>query len=232
MTRSLIVGLAVVPLLVGCPESRKLNLVAPGDFTPSGAVPRGAPKLTASKATEETAVRVATLGRKIIEANEGVGVRPTFACIGAPQPAAFHKLTRDSCEIYVSEGLVKQCKSEGQLAAVLCTELGRVVAEKAALVGPAVVRPDIEPPFYTPVGRDEGGAFGGPDGTRMMELAAYEKRRDKFTMTMPTPPPPDVLARSYLQRAGFPASDLVAAAPVLRATEQDPSLEQQMVPRR
>jgi hypothetical protein len=226
--RVLSVGLGLLPALAGCLGNDKTALVSPGLSGRPPGIQQA--QFAHAPATEEVAIRVATLGRKIVEANPQVGVRPTFSCIGAPQPTVFHRLSKDACEVFISEGLVKRCQTEGQLAAVLCTELGKAGSERAAQAHPAAVRPDRDPPPAAPVGTDSRGPFGSPDGTRLAELGKIDRLRQEATQPLP-PPSPDILARGYLVRAGYPADDLKAVAPLLRAAEQDTSFEKQMTGR-
>lgn len=220
------VGLTLLPFAAGCIHDDKVTVVQPG----SGPVRTAQMAQVAhAPATEEVASRVALLGRKIVGANEQLGVRPAFICIGVPQPVLFHRLGRDGCEVFVSEGLVRQCQSEGQLAAVLCMELGRVTAERVTLARPARTQLPPEPPPALPITRDEAGTFGGADGTRLAELARYDRLRQQASQPVPVAPAPDVLARNYLQRAGFAPTDLQAVASLLRASDQqDASIEKQM----
>lgn len=176
-------------------------------------------------ATTEVAARVDGLGRHLLAANrEQLGVRPLFRTVGAPQPEIFH---RNTAEIYVSEGLVKQCKSDAQLAALLCLELGKMVAEREALAGPRARQTNQEPPPNVPVGNDNGGFFGPPDLTRQAELAKYKPpaRREP----PPTPPDPEVLARNYLQKAGFAPAELDGALPLLKVGNGSATLEKQLL---
>ena len=80
-------------------------------------------------ASLQTAERVETLGRQIIAQNTFTGLDPLFHTIGVPEPMLFH---RGTAELFVSEGLVNRCKTEAELAAVLCSELGQMMAEKQA----------------------------------------------------------------------------------------------------
>jgi hypothetical protein len=223
--RVLAVGLALVPALAGCVNNDKTTVVSPGLFgRPSTAQ---VAQVAHAPATEEVALRVANLGRKIVDANPQIGLRPTFVCIGAPQPTLFHRLHQDACEVVISEGLVRQCQGEAQLAAVLCQELGRAGSERAALAHPSVWRPEREPPPAAPVGTDYNGAFGPPDGTRLAELAKVDRERGRGPLAPPPPPSPEILARAYLVRAGYPATELQAVAGLLAAAEQNTSFEKQ-----
>jgi hypothetical protein len=170
------------------------------------------------------AARVDKLGRELLAANPEVGARPMFRTIGAPQPEIFHHGT---AEIYISEGLVKQCPTEGTLAALLCVELGRMVAEREAMASPRVWECDQPPPPDAPVGNDVGSFQGAADRTRLAELAHYRP-----PVRRPTPPPladPESLARVYLQKANFPPDDLDAAAPLLKLAAGSSTLEKSVV---
>src|SRR5262249_58343596 len=98
--------------------------------------PQAAPPVTQASyapAGLDTAARVDTLGRSILAANPQIGVRPMFRTIGAPQPEIFHQGT---AEIKITEGLVRQCRSDAELAVVLCYELGKMVSERESLARP------------------------------------------------------------------------------------------------
>src|SRR5262245_56564931 len=122
-------GVLGVIILVasGCigPESQTA-VVAPSPF-PNAIAP--VPQARASFAPPSTAVaaRVDTMGRNILAANGQAGIRPLFRTIGVTQLEVFH---RGTAEVDITEGLVKQCASDGQLAAILCQELGKMVAER------------------------------------------------------------------------------------------------------
>src|SRR5258708_7197900 len=128
------VGMLLLFLAGGCLGDGANLLVTPNPFgdTPVNGVPV---KTSYSAASEETAVRVAQVGAKMVEANKGLSVRPRFTTIGAPTEEIFHRGTR---EVFITEGLAKKCKTDGQLAALLALELGRIVSEREALVLPEV----------------------------------------------------------------------------------------------
>ena len=167
--------------------------VGPG---PSSVAQPSPARVAHAPASEEAAVKVAEVGRKLVATNPSLGLRPTFTTVGAPKPEVFH---RGDSEVLITEGLARQCRTEGELAAVLAHELGRMVAQRGAL---AAAVPDRGPPDDVPVGRDAGGAFGPADGTHLMELTRYEERRKRREEAR-TPPPPADLARAYLRKAGY-----------------------------
>jgi hypothetical protein len=214
------VGLA---LLAGCVHNPKNSLIP---ATPANG--QAGQVVHASPATEATAVRVATLGAKILKANPQMSLQGRVETLGVLQPTIFHRLNKDYCEIFISEGLVNQCRTEGQLAAVLCMELGRAASEKAALNPLPLRRSDIEPPPAVLIGNDIGG-INTPDQTHLAELAKVDERRHREEQPLPPPPPPEILARAYLQRAGYAEADLKAIDPLLRAADKNTDIEKQVL---
>jgi hypothetical protein len=222
---------ACVPVLLataGClSESNKTTLVPASPFGQPVVTP---PRTHASyaPANTEAAARVDTLGRKLLAANPQAGVKPVFRTIGAPQPEVFHSRT---AEIDITEGLVTRCKTDAELAAVLCVELGKMVAEREALAGPQARSPDREPPEEVRIGNDNAGAFGPADETHLAELGKFEKEHRRPIGPPPPPPDPQTLARTYLTKAGYEDKDLEAAAPLLQAAAANSTFERQFTPR-
>jgi hypothetical protein len=217
--------LGVMILVVsGCigPESQTA-VVAPSPF-PNGQAP--ATRARASFAPPSTAVaaRVDTLGRNIIAANGQAGIRPLFRTIGVTQLEIFH---RGTSEVDITEGLVKQCASDGQLAAILCQELGKMVAEREASADAKIKVPQAEPPMDVRVGHDGDSAYGAADQTRMAELAKFEETHHRQTASAISAPDPVYLGRLYLTRAGFNDADYTAVVPLLQTASNGGKLEQQ-----
>jgi hypothetical protein len=224
-------GIAVVVPAVlvagGCVwDEPETTLVSPSPFNHVAAAPQRNQSGYKPAATE-AAARGDMLGRKIIAANRQIGVRPLFRTIGAPQPEVFHNGTTD---IDVTEGLVAQCKTEGELAAVLCRELGKMIAEREALADPRMRNPNQEPPQEVRVGNDNAGVVGSADQTHLAELGKFEQEHRRPTAPTLPPPDPQVLARNYLLRAGFTEKDFEEAAPVLQAAAANSTFEKQLTP--
>jgi hypothetical protein len=161
-------------------------------------------------ASDEVVKRVGDMGLKILARNPDIAMRPNFVTVGSDQPEIMHVGTSD---IYVTEGLAKRCETDGQLAAVLCQEVAKMVVQREILTTPAARSTWHRPPPESPVGRDAG------DMTRYVELAQYEKTHQRDSDPTPPPPNPDILARGYLEKTGYQLSDLDAAAPLLRQAE-------------
>lgn len=176
-------------------------------------------------ASTESAARVDLLGRNILAANKQIGMKPQFMVIGSPQPEIFHKKNE---AIYITDGLVNRCKTDGELAAVLCHELGKMVSDREVQMGPQVWNPRREPPPEARIGTEGPGGSMSPDRTRQAELALFDQERRQTTRPAP-PPDPNLLARTYLQKAGFIEADMKAAETHLQAAASNMTFEKQMV---
>jgi len=177
-------------------------------------------KANYAPASQEVSLRVDKVGRDILAANPQIGLKPLFGTIGAEQPEVFHV---DSSLIYVTEGLVKQCPSNPELAAVLSVELGKMVAEREARTSPDVSNPDKLPPIRVSVGNNSQGKE--TDFTTLSEMGRFEKANPKVASRNLPRPDPMKLARGYLEKAGYQATDLDAVSPVLEAADKNIALE-------
>jgi hypothetical protein len=189
----------------------------------AGATPPAPPRRTSFGPADTTlCARVDTVGRKVLAANPQIGMRPLFAAIGSPGPEIFHQ---GASIIYVTAGLVTQCKTEAQLAAVLSLELGKMVSERELLAPPESRDPQGLAPVDVPIG--QAGNNSGPDLTHLAELARFEKAHPKARRRLP-PPNPQVLAGVYLEKAGFKAEDLDSIAGILQTADRNMSWERQI----
>ena len=214
---------ALLPLLglAGClplePSRESLPLVKSGPPVPLRPE-RTVSSMPAMKASSE---RVLQVGQRLIIANPQLGLRPLFITVGVPQPEVFHKGSAlGGCQVVVSEGVVRRCPSDAELAAVLALELGKIVAEREARSSPASRQPNDRPPPSESIGGDSGGTFGSSDGTRMMELARYESAAARRP---PSPPRRSRtrLALKLLAKAGYDAGH-ARAGPAPSAGGREP----------
>ena len=128
-------GVGLGLLLTGCVPSQDLQLVSnPFDWT---ADVQPATSMYAASTNEQLAKQVLCVGSKIINANKDLNLQPLFPLIGTDQPEIFHR----GREIFITEGMVKKCASEGQLAALLSNELGKMAAEREAQALPERASP-------------------------------------------------------------------------------------------
>jgi Peptidase family M48 len=240
-TRSLLLAIALLPG-IGCSVDMAQSLPWTVQSSPSPSVPPIPPPpppavpTKAGDALTAAGTRVALIGQQLLDRNKQIGLHPVFQTVGANQTEVFHRSPSNAntsvqlggSQIFVSEALVKQCANDAQLAAVLAYELGRMVSEHEAMLSPSVRQPDPVIPPDVRVGNDVGGPFGPSDGTRMMELAKLDKQRRHKGDPLPPPPDPTVLARRYLERAGYAPANLDDVKPLLDKASRSTSIETAM----
>jgi hypothetical protein len=216
----------LLPLLgsVGCLTEDSSTLLVPSSPFGSGSVVPTRTQTAYAAASLQAATRVEAIGRKLLEANQETGLRPQFRTIGAPQPEIFHVGTR---EVNVTEGLVNQCKTEGELAAVLARELGKMMSEREVQAGPRARNPERPPPQEVRIGNDASNGYS-PDLTHLAELGKFDKERRRDSPSPLAPPDPQLLARGFLTKAGYADKDLDAVAPLLQGAAANTTFEKQL----
>jgi hypothetical protein len=219
----LTVGLAFLP---GClpfepfKENNELAQVPSNPYPPPPA-PTQRAKINYAPAPQDVAWRVDAVGRKLLDGDAQTGLRPMFATMGVAEPEIFHV---DAGMVYITEGLVRQCRSEGELAAVLASELGKMVAEREAVARRELREPERRVPIALPIG---GNGYGmAADPTNMIELARFEKERPKTPRPLARPDPRKI-AESLLERGGYQKAELVSADPILQNAERNTAIERQ-----
>jgi hypothetical protein len=178
-------------------------------------------RVTYAPASEATQIRAVMIEDKLIGENPQVAIRPRVIAVGSADPEIFHVGMN---QLYITEGLVRQCQTEGQLAAVLAYELGRMISERDAALAEAVRRPEQPLPIYLPIGG--AGNAGDGDPLNRVEMARFEKEHPKQPAKLARPNP-QLIARTVLERAGFHSNDLDAAMPILQNAERYRVLENQ-----
>jgi hypothetical protein len=207
-------------LVCGCMSEDGSTMLPCNPFVTQAFKPAAVQHIVETPGTKEAADRVLTVGGKVVTANPQIGFRPRFCTIGSPKEEIIHRGNHD---VFITEGLVRRCETDGQLAAVLCLELGKMVAERESLADPLTRMKPAYVPIDMPVGNDASGPFGSPDGTRRMELSKFEEQQRQKAEA--PPPSPDSLARSYLRKAKFAPTDLDDIAAALRAADGNITLE-------
>jgi hypothetical protein len=168
----------------------------------------------APRAAEFDITRVHSVGAKVLAANEDLQVKPVFFTIGVKEPMLFHQ---GDNQLIISDGLVKRCETEAELAAVLSHGLAEMVATKQERDGPGTVDRDLPPaPRLTP---DVAGSGGSPDMTRAAE-EAYASRSRQASRSRPAKQDASVLAKSYLQKSGYDTADYTRVEGLLRDAEK------------
>lgn len=208
---------ALVLAALGCQTDQASRPIAPTD------VLRVQVDQNLLQANLEACTRVFTVGQKILAANPELPQRLLFRAVGHPSPEIFHQ---GNSSIVVTQKLVEMCSTEGELAAVLCVELGRMVAEREALAPLEARRPQPRTPIDHVQFRATAGV-ANPDELRLRELAHYEAEQRKQSREIVLPDPME-LARKYLQKAGYPVEEIDRVKPILRAAGENSVLEQQM----
>jgi len=170
----------------------------------------------------ETTERVEQLVRRIVTQNAFTGLEPIIYTMGVPESALFHRGTQ---ELFISEGLVKKCKTEAELAAVLCTELGQMVAEKRGVKRTGGDR-DTIPDSALPGGAMVGGGTPADPG-REAEIAFHERRHPRGARTAGGDNPAK-LSRELLKGAGFDEAEFDRVEPLVRQSERGSALRKQM----
>jgi hypothetical protein len=176
------------------------------------------------QANLEACTRVFTVGQKILAANPELPQRLLFRAVGRPNPEIFHQ---GNAAIVVTQRLVEMCRTESELAALLCVELGRLIAEREALAPWTARQPEPRPPIDAVQIRSTVGV-ANPDEFRLREQAHYEAEQRRRTSGAISLPDPMELARRYLQRSGYAVEDLDRIKPILKMAAEHSDLEQQM----
>ncbi len=170
----------------------------------------------APNADPKTATRVHSIGNAVLAANKAdIDIQATFFTVGLAEPMAFHQADGS---IVVSEGIVKRCSSDAELAAILSHQLAEMVASKQDRDSLRSQDRDLPPnPRLTP---DVAGNSFGPDMTRAAEEGYAQRNRPAKTARAPRTESA-VLARAYLQKAGYDAADYTRVEGLLRDAEKN-----------
>lgn len=206
-------------LLAGCapmPTLPEEAATAQVSSTPFAEPRRAAPaRVNYAAAAQDTSKRVMLINDKLIgdHYNPQFGLRPDVTAIGSTDPEVFHIGLN---QIYITEGLVRQC-TDGQLAAVLANEMGRMISEREAAVSDEIRQPERLLPIGLPIGSN--GTSRDRDPTFYIELAQHEKLHPKQTKKL-SRPNPQLVARELLERAGYQRTELDAALPILQNADR------------
>lgn len=167
-------------------------------------------------ASVEHARRVDELAKRILDQNTFTGIEPVVRVIGVPESVLFH---RGVNELFISEGLVKKCKTEAELAGVLCTELGKMMAQKRSAV--AVGRtPDPIPEIALPGGRSDASQV------RDAELALQKRRDNQKRAESQTGEAQ--LAKDLLKGAGFDPAAFEQVQGMVKQSDRGDAIRKQL----
>jgi len=169
-----------------------------------------------SEASVETARRVDELSKRIVEQNTFTGLEPIIRVVGVPEAVLFH---RGPTELFISEGLVKKCKTEAELAAVLCTELGKMMSQKRAVI---VLGRNVDPIPDVAL----PGLGGDATQVRQAELALQKRREDQKRAAEQSDEVQ--LAKDLLKGAGFNPSEFDRVQGMVKQSDRGESIKKQM----
>jgi hypothetical protein len=207
------------------PEAKDSNmlLVPSNPFSATGAVASSYTKVSYSPGDKMQTARVTQLGNQLLTANLEIGMRPKFAIYGTENTEIFHTGTH---MIHVTDGLVRKCASDGQVAALLAYEMAQMVIEREALASPKMRTAAKNPPPELVIGNGIGDRE--PDESHKAELAQFEKLSKRELVKPLALPDRDTLAQRYLAKAGYDVGELEAVRPLLKEAERTYILEKQI----
>jgi hypothetical protein len=172
-------------------------------------------------ANQEVARRVEDLGRKIVYQNTFIGIEPMFMTLGVKEAVLFH---RGADQLFISEGLVEKCKLDSELAAVLCSELGRMVAETRTA---KAVGHDVQP---IPDAASGGTVFPGSTPTDVGRQAEQAMQEHKLPKAGGPAETADAVgtARDLLKGAGYSPAELDRIDSLLKQSDRGEKLKKQL----
>lgn len=168
------------------------------------------------------AARVDQVGRQLLTANP-FSIEAAFQVIGHPEPSIFH---RDRVGVFISDALVEQCRSDGELAAVLASELGKMIAEERNLRRMGYGDTALHVPAANPMQSADLSA----DPARLSEVAlrdvakndrAVNEARVELT-------DPKKIAAELLRTAGHDEKLLASVEPMLKNASRHRDLLRQL----
>jgi len=162
-----------------------------------------------------TSERVDGLGRRIVAQSPFSGLEPLFHVVWVRDSVLFH---RGTAEVFISAGLVEKCRTEPELAAVLCAELGKMSAEKRRAAAHGKDRDGI-----ASVSAPNPNAL---DAEKAAEVSRQEKAAPhRFTADDLNA---EAVARDLLRGAGFDPRELDKVQPLLKQSNRGDDIRKQM----
>jgi hypothetical protein len=221
-------GVAALLLLCGClpvdvfQHDNDTALVSASPFTTPAPVSPPNKSFKVPVSSPEAAIRVDRVGQLLLAGHKQLGIKPDFMTIGMGDPEIFHQ---GITTIWITESLVRLCKTEGQLAAVLSLEIGKMLSEQESLLSPEQRDPPRPLPMTVQIGNAGQGCAN--DELYLAEVAKVKADR-RLPAKRFTPSAPEEVARKYLEAAGFDAAELTAVAPLLQAAQKNYVFEKQL----
>jgi hypothetical protein len=210
------VAAVVVLALCGCQDSRFFR-------TARGFINKPVDVSKTTEADIAAAARVDQVGRQILAANLFCGVDAAFQVVGDKEPILFH---RGQQSVFISDSLVNQCATDEELAAVLCSELGKMVAEKRNAARMGYADPLMNLNF---AGSGEAGGITA-DQFRLAELAEHEKRTPKKAVdkVLAESTDPRKIAVEMMKTTGFDEAQYPKAEKLLKGLNKNREMVKQL----
>jgi len=203
------------------------------------------------KAPSDVSTRVDSVGRQVLAANPDIAraliasdpelrraasgdpnfyFSPQFVAIGVPGYALYHQRGDQVQVLVISAGLVNTCKTDSELAAMISSELARMVLEAQAQTQPNMrdrFNPDRSNEL--PPGSDTVGGRA-PDQTDVALQASYEKANPRPRPRDFNAVDPTLLGRSYMANLNsrdqrFNPDDLAKVEPLVRQGNNNPNFQ-------
>jgi hypothetical protein len=225
MNRLAAIAGALLLLATGCHNNNDWSVrKAMGWDEPDNRVKMPDPK-TLPAASLKASARVEECGRKILAQNMFNGLDPElrFMTYGVKEPMLFH---RGLDELGISEGIVEKCTTDAELSAVLCSELGKMIAEKR---NAKAVGRDVMPIPDSTTGGSPLFPGGTPyDAGQMANLAYHDKKYPRSGTPRADAADAAKAARDLLTNAGYSPAELDRVEPLLKQSDRGDKLQKQM----
>jgi hypothetical protein len=231
MARHLYIGMLLVALSAGA-----------GCFSNDGRNQRTqslAPPKPLPPASELANTRTYTVYSKLLADNPDIAAQlatsndPTFTpppqVVGWPGVGIYHQ----GAQLYITQGLVNRCetdgKNESQLAAILASELAKMVVENDYQKKMRNTPAEGDRTFSPHVTSEN--RYSDQTDVATMGFAERDPARRRDPAKSAPNQDPKVLARNYLNKSNFSPDAMTRVAPLICEAEKNPELEKFVNPR-
>lgn len=163
----------------------------------------------AKEAPVGMAARVDQVGRQLVGSNPFLGVDPVFHTLGRGELEVCHP---DIHGLFVTSGLIERCNTDDEVAAVLASELAKMVAERRA--SDRMGKP--EPMRQIAVGGNLNSGGDTSDLNQLGTQAIFDQTLTPPGRSKPNPAADNrKAAEDILKAAGYDTKALAAVEPLL-----------------
>ena len=195
--------------LAGCETLSPFEKPADTNVVPQG---------TLAPATHQSAERLDRVGRQILSTNPFLVSAPAFGFVGTKDPELFHQ---NAEAVFASEGLIAKCKSDDELAALLCVELARITAESRNLARLGLPEPDTTLPGPATEPDPEQADLGGA------AHVGFASKPEKRIRTLPVTNVM-ALAAEWHKNAGYKPDAFAKAELILKIADANSITSKQL----